>query len=75
MGKCVTEMTSCRYQIKQIVRTIYMWPWIQPIGCPGEHDGLRQNDAVGNWTRGLCCDLDARSRWWEWEGKCMIVDW
>ncbi len=75
MGECVSELTLCRYQIEQIVLQICKRPWIQPISCPGEHDGLGQNDAIGDWTRGPGCNLDACSRCWDWERKSMIVDW
>ena len=68
-------MTSCRYQIVQIECGICKWPQIQPISCPGEHNGHMQSDAVGNWTRGLGCNLDACLRCWDWEGKRMIVAW
>ena len=75
MGTHVSEMTLCRYQSEQIVRRTCKLPWIQPIGCPSKHDGLRQNDTFGNLTRGPGCNLDACSRCWDREGKRMIKDW
>ena len=73
MGERVSEMNSCQYQIEQIVCGIYKWPRIQPIGYPGEHDGLGQNEAIDDWTRGHGCSLDPCSCCWD-HGEKMIVD-
>jgi hypothetical protein len=52
MGKRVSETRLCWYQIVQIDRGTCKRPRIQPIGCPGEHDGHGQRTplAIGPVT-------------------------
>ncbi len=59
----------------QTERGTCKWPWTQPIGCLGEHDGHGLSGTVDDGTCVPGCGLDAWSCHWDWEGKSMIECW